>query len=169
MHRKRSNGLIRGFYRSKKGAADFYEEIPTVIIAITAITLFFLAATVAYANYQANYVRVDYQAKCNKFLRDIRAWENLTYNNMEGLFDCRKVATYTLDNLTRAFLPDFDFEINVTDTSPYYWKYNRTVKTGNIPNTASLQYGVYVISSGIAIFVNEEEIHEGKLTVTIWR
>ncbi|MEM3888357.1 MAG: hypothetical protein QXO11_07990, partial [Thermoplasmata archaeon] len=60
MHRKRSNGLIRGFYRSKKGAADFYEEIPTVIIAITAITLFFLAATVAYANYQANYVRVDY-------------------------------------------------------------------------------------------------------------
>ncbi|MEM4161148.1 MAG: hypothetical protein QW531_04120, partial [Thermoplasmata archaeon] len=137
---------------------------------ITAITLFFLAATVAYANYQTNYGRIDYQAKCNKFLRDLRAWENLTYNNMEGLFDCRKVVTFTLDNLTRAFQPDFDFEINITDTSPYYWKYNRTVRTGAIPNnTASLQYGVYVISSGIAIFVNEEEIHEGKLTVKIWR
>jgi hypothetical protein len=157
------------FSKAKKDAADFYEEIPTVIIAITAITIFFLAATVAYANYQAKYVSVDYRAKCNKFMRDIRGWENLTYGNMEGLFDSRKVVTYTLDNLTRAFQPDFDFEVNITDTSTYYWKYNRTVKTGQIPNTESLTYGVYVISSGIAIFVNEEEIHEGKLTVTIWR
>ncbi|MGC9059882.1 MAG: hypothetical protein ACP5JR_01400 [Thermoplasmata archaeon] len=159
----------KSFLFSKKGAADFYEEIPTVIIAITSITLFFLAATVAYSNYQATYTHIDYRAKCNKFLRDIRGWENLTYGNMEGLFDARKVATYTLDNLTRAFQPDFDFEVNITDTSPYYWKYNRIVKTGTIPDTSSLTYGVYVISCGIAIFVNEEEIHEGKLTVTIWR
>lgn len=169
MHRKLSRKNFGRFCYSKKGAADFYEEIPTVIIAITAITIFFLAATVGYANYQTNYWRIDYQVKCDKFLRDLRAWENLTYNNIEGLFDCRKVVTFTLENLTRAFQPDFDFEINITDTSPYYWKYNRTVKTGPIPSTASLQHGIYVLSCGIAIFVNEEEIHEGKLTVKIWR
>ena len=156
------------------GSTGFFEDLPAMVIVIITVVMFFsLTFNVLQTSFEDRKA-ISISEKAMDFTVQLRGYQNLTHENIEGLYDAHKVRDLGVENITRDIWPTygsegFEFSIQIIDVSSYHFNCSRTLATQEWNNTRGLLIGKAVVSTGIAIWVSDEEIHGARMVVTIWK
>ncbi len=151
----------------EEGTSGFFEEL--VLFAVVSI-LFVATLTVAvyYGSMKtAEYEKVEFVNQVYNFVKEIRGYQPLLHDSVEGLYDYHKIKSVTYDELKRDLIPAFHFYIAIYDVSDYPMKYNAT--WGNLENSTVYGYYRVVVTYPVDIWVSDHEIHAAKLEVVGWK
>jgi hypothetical protein len=160
---------LRKIYRNSKTVSGFFEDVPTLAIVIVGIALFLSAVVASYSAYLEHQHKIEFFNKAYKFANAVRAYDGLTYDGKEGVFECNKIIFLTSDNISRDLQPGYPFQIVIEDKSDYHIKYETNISTAKKYPAELMREGMQVIVLSINIWVSEEEVHPGRLIVTLWR
>ncbi len=158
--------------RNVLGTVGFYDEMPAFFIVTIAILIFFASSLQAFANYGDRREDISHLEDVQEFLRSVRTSGLLTHQGQSGLFEAGKILRLNADNVTRRMnIPDAAFwRIVISDLGNYTLSFKTSVTDSYgeaDPGTVVEYRGV--LSSPVSIWVNDEEIHPGKLKVELWR
>ena len=164
---KRASAAFRD---DKRAVTGFFEDLPTLLIAIIALLIFLGQVTAMYDTYEVRWEDIEFKNDAESFARAVRGYEGLAHNNREGVFEATKINSTTTEQVSRDLQPAFKFMIEVQDVGDYPRKYETKLATGELPldGQSARGEGMLVIRSPIVIWVSEEELHPGALIVSIW-
>lgn len=158
----------------QSGIATFFEDIPSLLVVMISIAVFIFSSAYAYTAYLAQRDATQWQTLSLDFAKSIRAYDGLTYNLQEGVFDADKLLTLTPEKLNTSFNPEtlgFKYQLIVEDKSMYpdaslRFRYPRA---GIWFSTPPQGFAVYTTTLPVVIRVDADEMHPGNLIVSIWK
>lgn len=173
--RQRSGARPRSAIAGKKeGSTGFFEDIPTMILVILTVVMFFaLAFSIVQTSFKDR-TSTSLGEEVMDFMVQLRGYSGLTHNGVEGLYDAHKVRGLSLENVTKDLwsnydLENYEFSIAVLDVSGYHFNCSRSITTDQYNSTHYLEVGRAVVTTGVSIWVSDEEIHAARMEVAIWK
>jgi hypothetical protein len=198
--RKDESPLARSKLRRKH---DHFEPIPQarspshfllkLIVVIIGILILISSMVIAYQDRnEATAPDEDsIRADGHQFLEDLLICQEFSFSETpdRGIYSAYKVKYVTAEEIELSLEPEYNFYIEIIDTSDYYVKYSRTNGQGNAITNVDLdqvpfisrsndeypynQYDnddseVFLINSFINIKVTDNEVHPATLFVMIW-
>lgn len=164
-----------------------------LIVIVIGIIILISSMAIAYQNHDdgTSPDEDSIKDKGYHFLERLLICEELGYDNppQRGVFSAFKVQYVTSEDLELSFEPEFNFYIEIIDSSDYPVKYTRSEALGNaisnadrseipeltepsktIPNNHYDSNGseVFLLKSYVNIKVADDEVHAAKLIVMIW-
>jgi len=161
-----------GLRKDRKGTVGFYDEIPAFFIITTAVVIFFISALNAYDNYKLQREDLLTLEDTREFMEGIRTSPTLTHDGQPGIFESTKIERLDVDNITKRMkIPDYTFfRVLIIDLGSYYNKYNVNVtNAANALDLTTVNEYHNVITTTIAIWVSDEQVHPGQLKVEMWK
>jgi len=105
-------------------------------------------------------------------MEGIRTSPTLTHDGQPGIFESTKIERLDVDNITKRMkIPDYTFfRVLIIDLGSYYNKYNVNVtNAANALDLTTVNEYHNVITTTIAIWVSDEQVHPGQLKVEMWK
>ncbi len=147
----------------------FYEDLPTLLIVILSLFIFFGQVAAMYDTYDARWERLEAKNDAMAFPRLVRGYEGLVHESREGVFEATKVDAMSSQRLNADLQPGFDFHIAIYDLGDYPVAYNATYASAPLPEGPDdYRTGIYVNRLSVLIWVNEEELHPAVMIVSTW-
>jgi hypothetical protein len=159
---------VKCFTQDRQAITGFFEEIPVLVIVTVAILIFFFGVVSAVVNHQELRGEIEFTRDAIEFTDAIKSYEGLLHNNQRGVFDANKIRALTPRAISEALHPNYNYRIQIVDLGDYPQKFNCDIRSAPMPSPYNPEATCVVISS-INIWVSEEEIHPGRLIVTIWK
>ncbi|MCL4324541.1 MAG: hypothetical protein M1144_03655 [Candidatus Thermoplasmatota archaeon] len=165
---------------SRRAVAGFFEEFPVLMVVLAALLIFLATAVSAFENLSQKQQSSQFSQEAQTLLQAVLGYQNLTYQNQQGLFQSTKVVNLTYTNISYDLHPPSGYEIQILDLSAYHTHYNRTVdsckqsySSGRYPACipgpgVHLSYGVYAAQAPVSLLVTDQEYHDALVVVTVW-
>ena len=152
--------------KDEKGSSGFFEEV--VLFAI--VSILFVASLAVAVYYEGlknvEYQKVEFVNEVHNFVNELREYQKLIHDSVEGLYDHHKITGVTWEEIRRDLNPNFNFTIYLIDVSDYKVKYNAS--WGHTENMSYAYYKI-VVYYPANIWVTDYEIHAAKLKVIAWK
>ena len=161
-----------GLRKNRNGTIGFYDEIPAFFIITTALVIFFISALNAYNNYTQQREDILSLEDTQEFMEGIRTSPVLTHDGQPGIFDSSKIIRLNVDNITKRMkIPERTFfRVVITDLGNYFDKYDVNITNAVIiQDLVTVREYHNVITTPIAIWVSDEQVHPGQLKVEMWK
>lgn len=148
--------------RDESGIAGFYEDIPVLIVVTIGISIFLLSMIHSYGIYAEYKESTALYDECFDLSRSIRSYDAILVNGSYtgeptvGRFDANKLSTVEFDLHT-----EHNYSVSIVDIeSGTEWNYGDV-----IPSDTMIKK---VVTTSVAIQMDANTVHLGKLIVTVW-
>ncbi len=155
---------------NSRGGEEYLEEVPALLVIVLGLSIFILSIAQAHVAYAVQAGNVRNQELSWQFTNAIAAYEELTWDDKNGVFDSVKVCTLPDSTLLREFDPDvlgFEYRISIMDVSgyPLEHRYSYQVGSGQVPVSGD----VFTTVRPAVIRHSGGEYHAAHLVVSIWK
>ncbi len=149
------------------GIAGFFEDLPALLVVLVGVVVFLLSIAGAYAAYGEYLAQLRFHENAVEFSESVRTYGPLTVNGEEGKFSAGALNDSTAAQMAIDFHPDMvglHWNLRVVDVSTYPGKYEWSAGEA-LPEGASR----VAVTSPVTIRNNSDQVHAGRLIVTVWR
>lgn len=163
---------MRSIRKNNCGTLGFYDEMIVFFVVVLGLVLFFFTALRAYDDLSERSGDIGSLADVQRVTNSIRKSPLLTHDGQDGVFEADKVLRLNPDNLTREIgLPEGTFiRVEILDLSNYSVSYEGNVTNFDPTGDAWLVADHRsVLTTPVAIRVDDEQVHPGQLKVEVWR
>lgn len=166
----RTHRLLPGRLQGdRRAAAGFFEDLPALVVVVVATSLFLGFVIGTYRTYLREEAHSSFTENVRSFARKARSCPVWLHDGVPGLFDAHAMVETSLWNLSRELrFPDYSVRITISDLADYPVHYNASLERLVKGPDAKLRYGTVVLVLPVALWVTDDEVHAGRMTVEGW-